>query len=81
VNDPDARRSGGTSRLRVGLPGAGRVARRFHLPISALERVVRDRDLAERMGASARVRALAEPTIDRHVDRLVSAYAESATVH
>ncbi len=43
---------------------------------SALERVVRDRDLAEKMGASARVRALAELTIDRHVDRVVSAYAE-----
>ncbi|MBK6395320.1 MAG: glycosyltransferase [Betaproteobacteria bacterium] len=36
----------------------------------ALEQVVRDRDLAERMGASARVRALAELTTDRHVDRV-----------
>lgn len=35
MNDPDARRSGGTSRLRVGLLGAGRIARRFHLPILA----------------------------------------------
>ena len=41
----------------------------------ALEQVVRDRDLAERMGASARVRALAELTIDRHVDRVVAAHA------
>jgi glycosyltransferase involved in cell wall biosynthesis len=40
----------------------------------ALERVVRARDLAERMGASARVRALAELTIDRHVDRVVAAH-------
>jgi glycosyltransferase involved in cell wall biosynthesis len=40
----------------------------------ALEQVVRDRDLAERMGASARVRALAELTIDRHVDRVVAAH-------
>jgi glycosyltransferase involved in cell wall biosynthesis len=40
----------------------------------ALERVVRDRDLAERLGASARVRALAELTIDRHVDRVVAAH-------
>ena len=40
----------------------------------ALERVVRDRGLAERMGASARVRALAELTIDRHVDRVVAAH-------
>lgn len=81
MNDPDARRSGGTRRLRVGLLGAGRIARRFHLPISALERDVRDRDLAERMGASARVRALAEQTIDRHVARLASAYAECGTAH
>ena len=40
----------------------------------ALEQVVRDRDLAERLGASARVRALAELTIDRHVDRVVAAH-------
>jgi glycosyltransferase involved in cell wall biosynthesis len=40
----------------------------------ALGQVVRDRDLAERMGASARVRALAELTIDRHVDRVVAAH-------
>ena len=40
----------------------------------ALEPVVRERELAERMGASARVRALAELTIDRHVDRVVAAH-------
>ena len=35
----------------------------------ALEPIVRDRDLAERIGAAGRARALAELTIDRHVDR------------
>ena len=33
MNARDARRNEGSGRLRVGLMGAGRVARRFHLPI------------------------------------------------
>ena len=42
----------------------------------ALERVVRDRDLAERLGAAGRRRALAELTIDRHVERVIATYRE-----
>lgn len=47
-----------------------------HALARALEQVLRDRDVAERLGAAARELALAELTIDRHVDRVVSAYAE-----
>jgi len=43
---------------------------------AALEGVVRDHGHAERLGDAARSRALAESTIDRHVDRIVAAYAE-----
>jgi glycosyltransferase involved in cell wall biosynthesis len=42
----------------------------------ALERVVRDRDLAERLGAAGRRRALAELTIERHVERVIATYRE-----
>ena len=41
---------------------------------AALERIVRDRDFAERLGAAARTRAVAELTFDRHVDRIVDLY-------
>ena len=42
----------------------------------ALEPMLRDRDLAERMGAAGRARALAELTIDRHVDRMLTIYED-----
>ena len=41
---------------------------------AALERIVRDRDFAEQLGAAARTRALADLTFDRHVDRIVDLY-------
>ena len=41
---------------------------------AALECIVRDRDFAERLGAAARTRAVAELTFDRHVDRIVDTY-------
>jgi glycosyltransferase involved in cell wall biosynthesis len=47
-----------------------------HALAAALETVVRDRDLAERLGAAARVRALSELTLDRHVERVLAAHAE-----
>lgn len=42
----------------------------------ALERIIRDRDFAERLGAAGRDRALAEFTLDRHVDRMLALYEE-----
>jgi len=45
----------------------------------ALERVVVDRDLAERLGDAGRRRALAELTEDRYVDRILAIYARMQT--
>jgi glycosyltransferase involved in cell wall biosynthesis len=43
---------------------------------AALERVLLDRDLAERLGAAGRERALAELSEDRHVERMLELYGE-----
>ncbi len=47
----------------------------------ALERMLRDRALAERLGAAGRQRALGCFTEDRHVDRLVELYEEVRRAH
>jgi glycosyltransferase involved in cell wall biosynthesis len=47
---------------------------------AALERVLRDRDLAERLGAAGRAVALRELTEDRHTERFLEVYAEMRTV-
>lgn len=69
-------RGGLSEQVRVGETGSLAEPGNPAAVANALEPILRDRDLAERLGAAGRARALAEFTLDRHVDRLLAVYDE-----